>query len=555
MTTSFRAPALLVLAGAAVLVGPAAAQDQGTAVLRPQRRDIPESGSFVLPQSLFDGRMPAYGGFEIWTGDPLGDAEQDTLFDPLGQPAGPEASTWVKVRGTGALVPLYLLPGGSARVEVVRRSGEAPQVAGVLDGSGLPVDFQVQRATADRVVLGRLPVGYDGMLQVYVTGTYGEDSTFSVSARPDHRDVGFRDLPVRSPWESGYLVCTGPGGVDISEVLGFLGLTQRSDHGDFQLFDISPGREGAELQDALWLGSLLGPSFGFEPDARTQIPSGSQKNGVVWGSDLGRSDFARQKALRQIRAHVAQRHVTGAGVVVAVLDTGVSAGHESLAGRVLPGIDLVDGDDDPSEESDLVDDDEDGDVDEGYGHGTFVAGAILAVAPDARILPVRILDTDGEGTASRVATGIRYAVDRGAQVINLSLGARAYSQTLARAVREATERGVILVAAAGNDGERGRVDFPGSLGGVLAVTALGRKGRRAGYANGRRASTVAAPGVEIVGPFVDGGWARATGTSFSTALASGSAALALEHEPGLPVADLAERISVGGRLLLRRTGQ
>jgi serine protease len=163
---------------------------------------------------------------------------------------------------------------------------------------------------------------------------------------------------------------------------------------------------------------------------------------------------------------------TGAGVTIAVVDTGVRLTHPDLRANLLPGFDFVGNDDAPSPTSN------------GEGHGTHVAGLIAAhglvkgVAPDARILPVRVLNEQG-GSESSVALGILWAANQlperpnpnPAQVINLSLGSSAFSSLIADAVARVQAAGVIVVAAAGNDGTAS-VSFPAALPGVIAVTAL-----------------------------------------------------------------------------------
>jgi thermitase len=180
-----------------------------------------------------------------------------------------------------------------------------------------------------------------------------------------------------------------------------------------------------------------------------------------------------------------------------------------------------------------VDDDGDGEVDEGFGHGTFVSGLVLGGAPGASILPVRVLDSDGRGEASDIAAGIEYAVAEGADVVNLSLGARQRSEVLRGAVRFALSRGVVVVASTGNGADLSTVDFPGGVTGVIAVTALDAGGARAPFANASLATALSAPGVDLIGPYPDERWGTWSGTSFSTALASAGTALLLERQPRL----------------------
>ncbi|WP_199423569.1 S8 family serine peptidase [Actinotalea solisilvae] len=213
---------------------------------------------------------------------------------------------------------------------------------------------------------------------------------------------------------------------------------------------------------------------------------------------------------------------TGTGVVVAVLDTGV-APHPDLAGALLPGWDAVNGD------ADATDD---------HGHGTAVAGVAAArgdngigsvgAAWGASVLPVKVLDASGRGTDADVIEGIGWAVDHGADVINLSLGGPGESPFLRDAVRWAVDRGVVVVMASGNS-RTGAVEYPAAyaaqIDGALAVGAVDDDGTLAPFSSWGDEVTVVAPGVAIAAPHRAGGIAYPSGTSFSTPLVSGVAAL------------------------------
>jgi serine protease len=273
--------------------------------------------------------------------------------------------------------------------------------------------------------------------------------------------------------------------------------------------------------------------------------------GAAWAA----SPRADQWGLDRIRAPEAWAAARGAGAVVAVIDTGVHLSHPDLAPRLLRdsggrlvGLDLVDG----------------GAPHDEQGHGTLVAGVIAAatdagvggpgisgVAPDARLMPIRVLDKDGRGRVSDVDTGIRWAVDNGADVVNLSLESMAplpgdvLASGLDAAVRYAWDRGVVVVAAAGNSGTP-FTDFRSSTP-VLLVGATDRNDRRATFSDGGRSDMVMAPGVDIVStgcsPCRDGGGAgygRASGTSFSAPHVAG--AVAVLRSAGLSHADAVARL-------------
>src|SRR5690349_19613393 len=178
-----------------------------------------------------------------------------------------------------------------------------------------------------------------------------------------------------------------------------------------------------------------------------------------------------QWQLNALDARDAWKVSTGSGVIVAVLDSGVDAGHPDLAGQVLPGVDLVDGGD--------------GRVDP-VGHGTTVAGLIAGraddnagvagIAPGAKILPVRVLDKLNKyDDPAVIAKGMRWAVDHGATVLNLSLGGALRSDAIAEALRYAAARDVVVVACTGNvatDPSIHEVWYPAREPGVVAVAGL-----------------------------------------------------------------------------------
>jgi subtilisin family serine protease len=195
------------------------------------------------------------------------------------------------------------------------------------------------------------------------------------------------------------------------------------------------------------------------------------------------------------------------------------------------GWDLVDGDPDPTEERNGLDDDGDGQRDEGFGHGTFVASLVLAVAPDARILPIRVLDTDCVGHASLLASAITMAADRGAHVINLSAGMATRAKVVEDAIGSARSRGVWVVVASGNTGVED-VHFPAALSNAESVTSVDGQDRRSPFASFGSEVDLAAPGQDLLGAFPEGsGTAWWSGTSFSAALVSGAYALVRERHP------------------------
>ena len=205
------------------------------------------------------------------------------------------------------------------------------------------------------------------------------------------------------------------------------------------------------------------------------------------------------------------------GVVVAIVDTGVQADHPSLAGHVLQGWNLI---------SDVAD------TSDGNGHGTALAGIVLSACPDCSILPVKVLGADMTGDWSTVAAGISWATDHGAQVINLSLGSPGPPGGVGTAVSQALAKGVIVVAAAGNDG-RDEHFYPALYPGVVSVAGIDENDARYVWSNFGTWVTVAAPGCADA-PWIGGGYnSDFCGTSTAAPFVSGVAGLARSLDPSL----------------------
>lgn len=220
---------------------------------------------------------------------------------------------------------------------------------------------------------------------------------------------------------------------------------------------------------------------------------------------------------------------SGSDVVVAVLDTGISLLTFELYLRTAAGYDFVGNDRFPYESRNFRDDDDDGDVDEGLGHGTFVSSLIVAATRRTRIMPIRVLNSDGAGTPEDVADGIRYAVNHGADIINLSLSSDTDNTDVRNAVEYAAANGVVVVAAAlSSDTQLG---FPASYNPVISVGAIDKFNTIPDFAQQNAIEIeVFAPGVNIYGPSYSGRDVWMTGNSMATAFVSAIAALLMENK-------------------------
>jgi subtilisin family serine protease len=285
-----------------------------------------------------------------------------------------------------------------------------------------------------------------------------------------------------------------------------------------------------------------------ELDAPLNSAEAAEMAGTIDAAAFYPSDpsFSRQWGLNNtndidIDAPQAWSVTTGLPVIVAVIDSGIDLRSTEFSGRILPGWNFLNG-------SSNVQDD--------YGHGTHVSGIIGASGNDGRgvsgvnwnalILPLKVLDRNGDGSTDVAVSAIYYAVAHGAKVINASWGDNTPSQALADAIAYAGSQGVVFVTAAGNDSQNNDFipTYPPSYhdSNVLVVAAIDRNGNRASFSNyGASDVDLAAPGVDIYSTYRNG-YQTLSGTSMATAYVSGVASLLAGLHPDWTAEQIVQRI-------------
>jgi len=338
-------------------------------------------------------------------------------------------------------------------------------------------------------------------------------------------------------------------------------------NGTLDLLELLLGIKSIESDQLLPIP--LKPISNFPPGLNDRTPV-NYYGTLVWHG------YAAQPAAQIIRLTDAQNgfNVSGTGIV-AVIDTGVDTSHPVLQPVLLPGYDFTRNQAGASEWLDVPQlqngDNDDNSNDQGpvivqqssaaildqssaaildggpysaFGHGTMTTGLVHLVAPRAKILPLKAFTSYGTGYLSNIVAALYYAVQNQANVVNMSFDVSTPSAALSQAVSYANQNGVVLVAAAGNENTSAPV-YPAALNGnVLGIASTTNWDARSSFSNyGNSDVWIAAPGEYIISTFPGGSYASASGTSFSSPLVAGTAALLLSAQASLNQATAASALS------------
>ena len=314
-------------------------------------------------------------------------------------------------------------------------------------------------------------------------------------------------------------------------------------------YELRAGHTTGQVQDTI--SDLVATGVLVFGEANYTAHSVTGQTGSLWVSDvgIGATQYHNQYAGQLLGINAAHQRSQGQGITVAMLDSGVDPTHEAVGGPLSTfQWDLVGNDATPLDEGDGIDNDGDGVIDDGVGHGTYVTSLVRLIAPKSRLMHIRILNDEGNCDAFMLAAGIELAVAHGADIINISASTTFNSAAVADAVANAKDAGIIVVAAIGNGAVAVpmQLEYPAALSTSFAICATGPLDTKASFSNWGTAVDFAMPGwspthaggvyqadTSVLGAVPGEGYAHWSGTSLSAAIMSGAAAVVRAQYPNL----------------------
>ncbi len=236
--------------------------------------------------------------------------------------------------------------------------------------------------------------------------------------------------------------------------------------------------------------------------------------------------------IKRVGADKVWSNAQGKGVRVAVIDTGISFDHPDLEKNIRGGVNILSPILPPYDHN---------------GHGTHIAGTIgavnntigvVGVAPQVSLHAVKAFNKDGTAKLSDIIKGIDWCIDHNMDIINMSFGFNEPSPTFREAIKRAQEAGIIMVAASGNKGTRGRLEYPAQFGETIAVSSINEENKISKFSTIGGAVDLAAPGEKIISTWMNNSYRELSGTSMAVAHVTGVSALMLSKFPNLSTRDL-----------------
>lgn len=247
-----------------------------------------------------------------------------------------------------------------------------------------------------------------------------------------------------------------------------------------------------------------------------------QREEILQLQDLQSSSQTQSWGVSELEVNNIWASSQGNDVVVAIIDTGVDTDHPDLQANLLTGYNVLSPSDPPEDDNE---------------HGTHCSGIVAAinnsvgvvgVAPQAKILPIKVLDSEGSGDFDAIVTGIEWAIDNGADIISMSLGASSGFPAIRNALLGSKAANIPVFCAAGNSGVTPAVDFPARYPTAIAIGSINQQLQRSNFSNTGKGLDFMAPGSGILSTVPDG-YAVFSGTSMATPFAAGLAALVLSY--------------------------
>ena len=346
-----------------------------------------------------------------------------------------------------------------------------------------------------------------------------------------------------------YIFCELNGVVAPTAVASQYGVTLKDKTSDncFALYEATSETQADSVRSSMLSNSSI---VSAEVQTSATMPRTLTKKGstIPVVGDRAAIQVQNQSLLSLINWSPTLAGSAGRSVRVAILDTGLADPQPALWSKVVASRNFVEPDMLAIDRPTGIDADHNGTADDAVGHGTMVASVIDAVAPGADLIIARVADSDGTVHPWNIVQGIRFAVENGAEVINLAFASPERNPAVARAIAYAERKGVLVVAGAGNDSSSDAY-YPAKFPTVVAVSALDSNGTKTAFSNWHSRLDIGAPGFSVVGQDPGGTLAQWSGTSFASAFVSATVADCLRRRSPIAPEKIRRALEASGKNL------